>query len=291
MQKLFFSKTSFIFLLVFTFSAGFISCKKKIKVSEDTIYSRHLQHHMTLHIITTPPPEEKNDFNLLILNDGQDIGKLDAVNIIDSLWNKKLLQPVVLVGIDAWERIQTYGVAGYPDYQGNGTKAQKYEAFLENELLPYIKKMTGIRKFNSVTIAGFSLGGLAALNFAWDHGDKINKVGVFSGSFWVRDKDDKDPSYTDERNRIMINKIRSSRKRPKLKYWFYAGGNEEKNDRDKDGIIDVIDDTKDIINTLSDKSNVVKDDVYYMEMPAGIHDYATWRTVFPKFLLWSSGVE
>ena len=110
--------------------------------------------------------------------------------------------------------------------------------FIINELIPFVKKRSGVRKFNAVTIAGSSLGGLSAFDIAWDHADKINKVGVFSGSFWMRDKDASDPTYSDDKNRIIINKIRLSRKRPKLKYWFYAGGSEETADRDNDGVLD-----------------------------------------------------
>ena len=80
--------------------------------------------------------------------------------------------------------MQEYGVAGYPDYQNNGTAAEKYAAFIDDELYPFIKKRAGVRKFNSITIAGCSLGGLSAFDIAWDHADKIDKVGVFSGSFW-----------------------------------------------------------------------------------------------------------
>ena len=40
------------------------------------------------------------------------------------------------------------------------------------------------------------------------------------------------------------------KKKPHLQYWFYAGTKEETGDRDKDGIIDVIDDTKDLIEII-----------------------------------------
>ena len=99
-------------------------------------------------------------------------------------------------------------------------------------------------------IAGSSMGGLSAFDIAWNHPDKISKVGLFSGSFWWRDKSSDDSTYSDEENRIMYSKLKASRKKPGLQYWFYAGAEEEKSDRDKDNIIDVIGDTKDIINLL-----------------------------------------
>ncbi len=266
-----------------------ISCGSKIKEKKDEIYSRHLQKHIALDIISTPVPDNKSDFNLLLLNDGQDIEKLKVRNTVDSLFAKKLIQPLIVVAINAFDRMQQYGVAGYPDYQGNGASAKKYSDFIINELLPFVKKRAAVRKFNSITIAGSSLGGLSAFDIAWDNADKIDKAGVFSGSFWLRNKDTSDSTYSDDKNRIIINKIRSSRKRPKLKYWFYAGGNEETADRDKDGIPDVLDDTRDLIDVIKKKKVCPPGDIIYTEIKEGTHDYNSWSKVFPQFLIWAVG--
>jgi enterochelin esterase-like enzyme len=214
---------------------------------------------------------------------------LKVKDAVDSLFKKRLIQPLIVVAIKTSDRMQEYGVGGNPDYQGNGASAQKYSDFIINELLPFVKKRSGVRKFNAVTIAGSSLGGLSAFDIAWNHAGKINKVGVFSGSFWVRDKDASDPTYSDDKNRIIIDKIRSSRKRPKLKYWFYAGGNEENADRNKDGISDVIDDTKDLVDLIKKKKICPPGDIIYTEIKEGKHDYDSWSKVFPQFLIWAVG--
>ena len=288
MQKFFNNIRPHIYLSAFVV-LSFAACKPKIKETTDSIYSRHLQKHIPLTIISTPVPDDKQTFNLLLLNDGQDIEKLRVKKIVDSLYRKKEIQPLVVVGITAVDRDAEYGVAGYPDFKKNGGSADKYEDFLNNELYPFIKKMTGVRKFKSITMAGCSLGGVSAFNFAWEHADKINRVGIFSGSFWLRDKDAADPGYSDDKDRIVINKVRSSRKRPKLQYWFYTGGEEETADRDKDGIIDVIDDTKDLITAMESKSFVSPADINYTEVKTGKHDYTSWSAVFPQFLIWADG--
>jgi len=138
-----------------------------------------------------------------------------------------------------------------------------------------------------VAIAGCSQGGLSAFDIAWDHADKIDKVGVFSGSFWWRDKDLTAKEYSDVNNRIMLSKIRSSRKRPKLQYWFYAGAAEENADRDKDGLIDVVDDTKDLIEIIKSKNVCPPSDIVYRESAESKHEYAYWQKVFPDFLIWA----
>ncbi len=228
---------SFLFLL----SIGFLaSCHSKIKERKDEVYSRHLQKHITLTVISTPVPENKGDFNLLLINDGQDIEKLRVKKIVDSLYHKKLIQPLIVVGIHAFDRKMEYGVAGKPGNQGNGASAEKYSEFITGELLPFVKKKAAVRKFNSIILAGSELGGLSAFDISWDNADKIDKVGVFSGSFGITNNETNTLDSSVE-NRIIINKIRSSRKRPHLQYWFYAGGN-EKNDGESS-----VNGTKDLI--------------------------------------------
>jgi enterochelin esterase-like enzyme len=274
-------------LLALSLLISVAGCKKKIKVQEDDIYSRHLQRQVKLTIISTPIPDDKSELNLLLLNDGQDMAQFRVKDILDSLYKKKLIQPLIIVGIAAGDRNKEYGVSGLPDFMNRGDRADKYAAFIDDELYAFTKKKAGVRKFKSVVIAGSSLGGLSAFDIAWDHADKIDKVGVFSGSFWWRDKDDKAADYSDEKDRIMLNKIRSSRKKPHLQYWFYAGGKEENSDRDKDSIIDVIDDTKDLVELIKSKNVCLPDDVMYTEAPNGTHDYNSWSNQLPQFLLWA----
>lgn len=272
--------------LLFLFSVG---CKKKIKQQEDQLYSRHLQRQVKLSILSTPMPDDKSELNLLLLNDGQDLQKFGVREILDSLYKKKLIKPLIIVGIVADERTKEFGVSQQPDFMKRGDKADSYSKFIDDELYAFVKKNAGVRKFKSVAIAGCSLGGLSAFDIAWDNADKIDKAGVFSGSFWWRDKDDKAADYSDEKNRLIINKIRSSKKKPHLQYWFYAGAKEESGDRDKDGIIDVIDDTKDLMELIKSKNVCLPEEIIYKEDANGIHDYTSWRNHLPEFLIWAFG--
>ncbi|MEO8961156.1 MAG: alpha/beta hydrolase-fold protein [Ginsengibacter sp.] len=282
MTRILYFFTALSFLLL----AG---CHPKIKERNDNIYSRHLQKHIDLTVINTPVPKDKGSYNLLLLNDGQDAEKLRIKDIVDSLNRKKLIQPLVIVAINAFDRTQEYGVAGNPDYRGNGASAEKYANFIINELLPFIKKQSGVRKFNSVTFAGWSLGGLSALDVSWDHADKIDKVGAFSGAWRYSDKDIADSNYTNDKNRIITNKIRSSRKRPHLKYWFYAGAAGETSDKDKEGLKDENDNTRDLIDLIKKKKVCPPGDISYIEVKDGNNDYASWSNQLPQFLIWAVG--
>lgn len=281
------SKILLYSLLLLSFS--FSSCRKKIKKTDDQLYSRHLQSRVQLTILSTPLPEKTEKADLLILNDGQELDALRAAPVIDSLYKKERIGALLVVAVHARNRTEDYGVAGIPDFEQRGKKAADYDEFLEKELLPYIRKQSGIRTFNQKVIAGMSQGGLSALSFAWLHGDKVDKVGVFSGSFWWRDKAQTDSSYRDDQNRILIQMIRQSKKRPDLKYWFYYGLKEETADRDNDGIIDVADDTRDVIQVLQDKKFIHPADITLVESAGGTHDYGSWSARFPEFLIWAFG--
>ncbi len=274
-------------LVIFACIAFCFGCGNKIKQNEDKVYSRHLQKQMELVIISTPVPSDKSDFNLLILNDGQDFEKLRVKTIVDSLWKKKLIKPLLVVGIKTTQRNDVYGVVGIPDYQNNGHSAEKYANFINNELLAYVKKMSGVRKFNSVTYAGNTLGGLSAFDIAWDNWQKIDKVGVFSGSFDLSNLNPADPGYSEDKNNIIISKITSSRKRPKLKYWFYAGGDGAGAANNQ--ISGTKKSTKDLIDLIIKKKVCPPGDIVFTEIPNGENNYSSWNQVFPAFLIWAAG--
>lgn len=67
-------------------------------------------------------PDDKSDLNLLLLNDGQDLGKLYVKEIVDSLYRKKLIKPLIIVGIIAGDRNKEYGVSEMPDYRTEAIK-------------------------------------------------------------------------------------------------------------------------------------------------------------------------
>src|SRR5580765_1319194 len=109
----------------FYFLFGFfilVSCKK-VKQTDDNLYSRHLQRNVKLHVLHTPPPSDRSLYNLLILNDGQDMNKLRVKETLDSLYEVKKIAPLVIIGVEAGDRMQEFGVTDNPDYLGRGKRA------------------------------------------------------------------------------------------------------------------------------------------------------------------------
>lgn len=272
----------FLFLLA-------LSCQQQTPSGkrQDKIYSRHLQEHIPLTIINTPLPDDQSDWNLLLLNDGQDMEKLGLEKMIANLYKEKKIGPLIIVGIHATDRMQQYGISGKPDFASRGSKADHYSDFIGKELIPFIRKQSGVKKFRTVAIAGVSLGGLSAFDVAWNNSNAIQKVGMLSPAFWWRDKDITEKDYRDDKNRMVISKIKASRKSPGQQFWFYAGLKEEESDRDKDGIIDVADDMQDVVTALKQYRKFPASDITVVQKENGKHDWPDWQQVFPEFLSWA----
>jgi len=230
------------------------------------------------------------DCSFLFLNDGQDLKSLHYLKILEELNRNKRVMNLITIAIHAGERIQEYGVSGIPDYKGRGSQAGDYQDFLVSELFPFIENFFKLKLDPLRTaITGFSLGGLSAFDFAWDHSEKVSKVGVFSGSFWWRTKA-LGPDYK-ESDRIIHQKVEISSRKPALKFWLQVGTLDEESDRNHNGVIDSIDDTLDLISVLQTKGFQEGKDIQYVEVKGGEHNQKTWSMVMPEFLEWAFASE
>jgi len=63
---------------------------------------------------------------------------------------------------------------------------------------------------------------------------------------------------------------------------------DETADRNKNGVIDSIDDALDLIVELKAKG-YTDEHIKYLELPDGTHDVVTWTKAFPEFLKWGWG--
>ncbi len=253
------------------------------------LWSLSLGRHVSLTLLLPPTSKTQQKYGILIFNDGQDFDRLSLPQTLTALYEKnKFSQPFVTVGIHAdGNRMSEYGTASQADYAGRGDKAKNHTQFIVRELLPFLRQQypceTDPRK---VVIAGFSLGGLSAFDVAWANAETFGKVGVFSGSLWWRSR-----AFTaaaPDADRIMHQIVSQSAKQVGLEFWFEAGTNDEKDDRNDNGIIDAIDDTLDLIKILHQKG-YSESDVRYVEVKDGEHNPDTWGKIMPDFLQWAFG--
>ena len=233
-----------------------------------------------------------SSLQVLLINDGQDLLTMEFSTMLGGMVSGNEIPPVVCIGIHAGkERLQEYGVIGQPDYKGRGAMAARYRDFLLQELIPSIPEWTGcsLEKIR-YSIAGFSLGGLSALDLGWKHPDLFNLVGVFSGALWWRDKDQHAPDFDESANLIMHRQVREGDCQPGLHFFFQAGTEDETADRNNNGIIDSIDDTLSLIQLLKAKG-YQDHQIEYLEIEGGKHDTVTWASSLPSFLQWGWGIE
>ncbi|MEP6928255.1 MAG: alpha/beta hydrolase-fold protein [Ginsengibacter sp.] len=249
-----------------------------------------LNRDVTLSIFSPLQQIPAEEMSLLLINDGQDLEVMNFENILEELYADEKIAPVFFVGIDCGkDRKNEYGTAKILDSKGRGTKALLYHRFIFEELLPFIRSNYTLPTFKEKSFCGFSLGGLSALDIVWNHPTEFTKVGVFSGSFWWRTVSQNDPLFDENNHRIMHNQIKNGEYYPWLKFFFETGTLDETADRNKNGIIDSIDDTQSLIEELVKKGYSPESDIQYLELKDGKHNVATWGRAFPEFLKWGWG--
>jgi enterochelin esterase-like enzyme len=256
------------------------------------IYTKILQRDVEVELLTPPGLDKNKSYPLLILNDGQDNDGVSIKTTVERLVREGTIPAIIVVGVTAGDRMQEYGVAFRHDYHGRGKLAKAYADYVCNELLPYLTYRLPLAKdVQQRVMAGYSLGGLSALDIVWNHPDQFGKAGVFSGSFWWRKRDSGSFFYSDYRDRLMHLQVRRGKFKPGLKFWFQAGTLDENSDRNRNGVIDSIDDTMDLISELTRKGYRPFHDIQYLEIKDGRHDQQTWAEAMPAFLTWAFGKQ
>lgn len=258
----------------------------KVNTCSFKIPSAYLKREVEIDIYTPEGILGNEKIELLLLNDGQDVAKMDFSRILEDAHHAKRNHRLIVVAIKASEdRLMEYGVAGVPDFKGRGAKANLYADFVIKELLPFVKKKIAMPIMGKVGFAGFSLGGLSAFDIAWNNPSAFDVIGVFSGAFWWRKKD-LNEGYTDA-DRIIHQQLENTFTKPDMKFWLMTGTEDEKADRNKNMIIDSIDDTIDVVKILLNKGYKRPDHVFYYEKVGGKHNVPTWESVMPAFLNWA----
>jgi enterochelin esterase-like enzyme len=261
-----------------------------VEVKQYRIESKYLEREVIIDFYLPPQAPDKNKVSLLLVNDGQDLPLMPFTKILESLYNQQLIVPLLCVGIHCGiERKMEYGTAHTLHYAGYGGKADAYTQFVLQELLSFIKATFHEYHFVSTSYAGFSLGGLSALDIVFNHPNEFINVGVFSGSLWWRSKK-YGADYNDDKDRIMHQQVRKGQHYPWLCFFFECGALDELADRNNNGVIDSIDDTLDLVQELK-KKGYADDAIEYIELPDGMHNVATWARAFPQFLVWAFGTK
>lgn len=259
-------------------------------IKNQKFQSTFLNREVVYDIVLPPNYENLTNLKVLYMNDGQDFDNLKIEQTLNNLYAASEILPLIFIGLHTNEnRLKEYGTASISDYKNRGNLAGSYQSFIVSEFFPFI-----IANFKASSLSinnyfcGFSLGGLSAMDLVWGNPNYFSKVGVFSGSFWWRKKAYED-GYDDYNDRIMHVLIRNGNYNDGQKFWLECGTNDEKDDRNNNGIIDSIEDTLDLIKELENKGYTRGKDIDYVEIKDGEHNQKTWSEAMPIFLKWLVG--
>jgi enterochelin esterase-like enzyme len=272
-------------ILVLIFDAMQMTELSAIVVEQKLIYATALHRYVTVDFYLPKNISNPAELSLLLINDGQDLPKMPFAEILNGLVENGEIKPLLCVGIHAGrKRMLEYGTAKVLDFRGRGSRAEAYETFLLQKLIPYVHSEYCIASFQTTSIAGFSLGGLTAIDLAWRHPATFAIAGVFSGSLWWRTKD-LNKGYNEATDRIMHQQVREGEPHLGQQFYFTTGSLDETSDRNGNGVIDSIDDTLDLIALLREKG-VADKHIAYRNYDDGKHDVETWGRTMPDFLRW-----
>ncbi|MBP7369955.1 MAG: esterase family protein [Arenimonas sp.] len=240
-------------------------------------------------------------FPSLYVNDGQDAEAVALSATLKQLLAEQKIRPVIVVAVSMLpDRMGTYGFSDRTSQQSLpaqtrfgpvGLHAHDYSDWLAKSLVPSIDaQYRTIAKPVSRAIVGWSLGAANAFNIGWNYPDVFSRVGAFSPSFWLSAKTG-DPTTA-----IVQSLLTQKPLPPNFSLWLAVGDAEETDDRDGDGVIDVVDDAQGVIEALSAKvlqsgTANAQNDIQLKLFPGGQHNQQTWKQMLPEFLLWAYPLE
>ncbi|WP_201316492.1 alpha/beta hydrolase-fold protein [Dyella sp. EPa41] len=259
-------------------------------------------------------------YPVLYANDGQDMAAVGLRDTLARLYAAHAIEPVIVVAVDMLaDRASGYGlsdrsrrrsVVGGSRIGPIGSRAHEYSDWVATQLVPYVDAHYRTRaNASGRTMLGWSLGALNAFNLGWEYPEVFGRVGAFSPSFWLAA--DRSSPQAVESSRLAQAMVDRATARKPLRFWIAVGGREETNDRNGNGVIDAVEDARDLVEGvrlpdgtrergLRDLGYRVDDDdgdhparsadVAFQVLADGEHNQATWKRMLPPFLVWAYGV-
>lgn len=208
-------------------------------------------------------------YPVLYMHDGQNLfneqtapfGEWGVDEALDSL---QKFGKCIVVAVDNGGATRVTEYNAYDNKEFGKEEGKEYVDFLVNTLKPFIdKKYRTKTDAPNTFIAGSSMGGLISFYAMIKHPETFGAAGIFSPAFWTA------PQLYNDAKAEDLSKQR-------LKYYFYAGGQES---------VSMIADTKKMAAIIDGKPHVYKQ-VTTLINPIAKHNEAAWRKEFPSFYKW-----
>ncbi len=265
-------------------------------------------------------------YPVLYLNDGQDADAVALASWLEALIRSGEIRPLIAVAIDMpKDRLGAYGFSDRtaqrsvvaPTRVGPvGANAHAYSEWLTKTLVPAIDaRYRTLPRAEARAILGWSLGGAHALNVGWQYPEVFGRTGAFSPSFWLSSENaannaanNADPDAV-QRTRIAQTMIANGQYHAGSRFFFAVGDAEETDDRDGDGVIDVLDDARDLLEgwrvdgeaeprakglrqlghsvDAQAASRRARADAALYVLSEGRHEQRSWARMLPAFLRWA----
>ncbi len=249
----------------------------------DRFEATRLGNRRTVIVLLPPGYREETDrrYPVLYMHDGQNL--FDAsTSFIGVEWGvdeavyrlveEEQLDPLIVVGVYNTNR-RAYEYTPAPDAnRGDGGGAEFYAEFLVNDLKPYIDEHYRTMPERSHTgVMGSSLGGVCSLYLAWEHGDVFSRIGAMSTSYGWADRD-------------IVRRIEAEPPAPGTRLWIDMGTDEDRRDRNGDGVPDIMELHRAVRDTLVGHGMKLGRDLKYVEAEGAVHNERAWAARFPRAL-------
>lgn len=240
---------------------GVVFFVRKGQMSEQIIDSKYLQEKMSLKIYTPEGYSPFQQYNICIMQDGNDYYQLGRVaSVSDQLHEDSEIEGTIFIGIhyqDKYDRRKKY----HPD----GEQLQAYIDFLVKEVVPFSdENFSTFQTEHSRILMGDSLAGTLALMTAVQYPGTFGKVIMQS-------------PYIDE---TVLQLVKNTNKLTALDVYHTIGENETAVNTTDGSVLDFLTPNRKLSTLLSSKVLSYE----YKELNDGIHTWGYWQKDLPAAL-------
>lgn len=207
----------------------------------------------------------RKKYPVIYMHDAQNL--FDKNTSFSGEWNidetlDNLNAEIIIVGIEHANEKRIDELSPFKNEKHGGGNADAYLDFITATLKPYIdKNYRTIKKAESTSIAGSSLGGLVSYYAVLKFPDIFNKAIIFSPAFWLSNE-----IYT----------FTSKSPKTNAKMYFLCGDSEE------DSMVYDLSRMTDLLKLKVNSPSQIEIQV----IEEGQHNEKLWREAFPKAYLW-----
>lgn len=256
--------------------------------------------HQKVHVEVLLPPDYSPQrwYPVLYFNDGQDATAIHLMTHLQRHFAQNDAVPRIVVAVSMLpDRMGIYGLADLPNrrsqvaptrYGDVGRSAFEYTQWFTQTLVPFVDAHYATQKTpQGRAVLGWSLGAVAAFSTGWQRPDLFGLIGMFSPSLWLSAS--RQDLESQLRTRLVQQRVANDPlPAPTPAVYLAIGSNEDKDDRDGDGINDAYDDVLDLAGGWKDMPGLAQRGVPYHVslLVGGQHQQATWSRMLPRFLRW-----